>query len=93
MEIMLHWKRRIFISSISFFDNKVEHLLWTLCGRQPIKYSQRKLKALIMEKGNKEPQTENVPSCSQHSLNYIRPQGEQLQSIESTMLRLYDHCG
>lgn len=23
-------------------------------------------------------QTENMPSCSQHSLNYIRPQGEQL---------------
>lgn len=93
MEIMLHCKRRIFISSISFFDNKVEYLLWTLSGRQPMKYSLRELKALIMEKGNREPQTENMPSSSWHSLNYTRPQGEQHRSMESTVLRLYDHSG
>ena len=46
-----------------------------------------------MQKGNKEPQIENMPSCSQHIFNSIRPQGKQHRSIESTMLRVYDHSG
>lgn len=49
--------------------------------------------SFIMEEGSKEPQTENMPSCSQHILNYSRPQGKQGQSIESTKLRLYEHSG
>lgn len=46
-----------------------------------------------MEKGSREPQIENIPSCSQHILSYSRPQGQQNWSIGSTVLRLYDYSG
>lgn len=46
-----------------------------------------------MEKGNKDPGTENRPLCSQYILSYSRPKGRQHRPIESSKLIFYNHAG